>query len=419
MVITVFGLGFVGLTTALGFAEYGHTVYGVEVDEARLATIRSGKLPFLEKGLDEALRGHLNDRFHPVSLADLDRVIPESDCVYYCVGTPYGQNGQADLTYLLTAVDQTLERIKDERFRVLVVKSTIPPSTTERKILPHVENKGFRVGQQIGIANNPEFLREGHCWDDFMNADRIVLGVSDTHSEERLRELYASVKVPIFCVSLNTGEFIKYLSNTLLATLISYSNEMSVIADTIGHIDTAEAFRILHMDKRWGGCNMASYAYPGCGYGGYCLPKDTNALYAVARMAGFDAQILKNVISVNDRMPQFIAGRIDRALEGRKEVKIAILGLSFKPESDDVRDAPSAKIIRELIGLGYFRIYGYDPVANDEFRSHYQELPVTYVSAYDRILEEADAFVIATAWPKFKTLLQRTNKPVIDCRYFL
>ncbi len=419
MVITVFGLGFVGLTSALGFAEYGHTVYGVEVNEERLNTIRSGKLPFLEKGLDEALGRHLNKRFYPVSLAELDRVIPESDCVYYCVGTPYGKNGQADLTYLLTAVDQTLECMKDRRFRVLVVKSTIPPSTTESKIVPYVESKGWHVGTEIGIANNPEFLREGHCWDDFMNADRIVLGVSDTRSESVLRDLYRSVTVPVFCVNLNTGEFIKYLSNTLLATLISYSNEMSVVADNIGHINVAQAFRILHMDKRWGGCNMASYAYPGCGYGGYCLPKDTNALYAVAKTAGFDAQILKNVIAVNDGMPHFIARRIDKAVGGNKNIKLAILGLSFKPESDDVRDAPSVKIIRQLSLLGYTHLCGYDPVANAEFRKYYPDLQIAYYDGYDEIVREADAFVIATAWEEFKDIHTRTDKQVIDCRYFL
>ncbi len=419
MVITVFGLGFVGLTTALGFAEYGHTVYGVEMNEERLATIRAGRLPFLEKGLDEALARHLNKRFYPVSSAELERVIPGSDCVYCCVGTPYGKNGQADLTYLLTAVDQTLACMTERRFRVLVVKSTIPPSTTESKIVPYVEAKGWQVGTEIGIANNPEFLREGHCWDDFMHADRIVLGVSDARSEKVLRELYASVKVPVFCVSLNTGEFIKYLSNTLLATLISYSNEMSVIADSIGHIDVAQAFRILHMDKRWGGCNMASYAYPGCGYGGYCLPKDTNALYAVAKTAGFDAQILKNVIAVNDDMPRFIARRIDKALGGDKNTKLAILGLSFKPDSDDVRDAPSAKIIRQLSSAGYTRLCGYDPVANAEFRKHYPDLQMTYYADYDEIVREADAFVIATAWEEFKDIHTRTEKQVIDCRYFL
>lgn len=419
MVITVFGLGFVGLTTALGFAEYGHTVYGVEVNGSRLDTIRSGQLPFLEKGLDEALCRHLNGRFHPVAPSEAERVINDSDCVYYCVGTPYGQEGQADLTYLLKAVDQTLECITDRRFRVLVVKSTVPPSTTERKVVPYVQSKGYRVGVEIGVANNPEFLREGHCWDDFMNADRIVLGVSDERSEQMLRAVYASVKVPVFCVSLNTGEFIKYLSNTLLATLISYSNEMSVIADTIGHIDIAGAFRILHMDKRWGGCDMASYVYPGCGYGGYCLPKDTNALYAVAKKAGVEAQILKNVISVNDRMPAFIASRIDRAAGGRKDVKLGVLGLSFKPGSDDVRDAPGARIIRELLRQGYIRLYGYDPVAIEEFRRHYPDLEITYCAEYDQIVSEADVFVIATAWPLFKDIHTRTEKLVVDCRYFL
>lgn len=419
MVITVFGLGFVGLTTALGFCEYGHEVYGVEVNEDRLKTIRSGKLPFLEPGLDKALVRHLGNSFTPISADRLAEAIRKSDCVYYCVGTPYGKNGQADLTYLYHAIDQTLSLIDDNQYRVLITKSTIPPSTTESKIIPFVESKGFNVGKHVGVANNPEFLREGHCWDDFMNADRIVLGVSDELSEKILRELYASVKEPVFCVSLNTGEFIKYLSNTLLATLISYSNEMSVAADVLGHIDVAQAFRILHMDKRWGGCNMASYVYPGCGYGGYCLPKDTNAFYAVTKSAGFDAQILKNVIQINDSMPTYIAERIDKALGSRYESTIGILGLSFKPGSDDVRDAPSAKIIRELNMMGYSNIMGYDPVANMEFKTHYGDLHLSYIEEYSEILSKADAFVIATAWPEFRDIHQKTDKVVIDCRYML
>ena len=418
MVITVFGLGFVGLTTSLGFAEYGHTVYGVEVNEERLNVIKDGKLPFLEEGLDEALTRHLNHRFHPISTDGLAKAIAESDCVYFCVGTPYGKDGQADLTYLFGAIDQTLALRNSSRFQVLVVKSTIPPSTTERKIVPHIEAGGLTVGKDLGVANNPEFLREGHCWDDFMNADRIVLGVSDKKSEETLRGIYATVKAPVFCVSLNTGEFIKYLSNTLLATLISYSNEMSVVADTIGGIDTAEAFRILHMDKRWGGAAMASYVYPGCGYGGYCLPKDTNALYAVTKTSGFDAQILKNVISTNDNIPEFIARRIIHSINGDKSTKIGILGLSFKPGSDDVRDTPSAKIIAALIRDGYTNIIGYDPVANDEFRRRY-DFPMTYCDSYKDIVAQADAFAITTAWPEFRNIRDITTKTVVDCRYML
>ena len=193
---------------------------------------------------------------------------------------------------------------------------------------------------------------------------------------------------------------------------------MSVIADTIGGIDVAEAFRILHMDKRWGGAAMASYCYPGCGYGGYCLPKDTNALYAVARTAGFDAQILRNVIATNDHIPEFIADKIVRAVGDRPDQCVGILGLSFKPGSDDVRDTPSAKIIRALLGRGYTNIVGYDPVAIDEFRRCY-DLPISYASSYDELLCRADSLVIATAWPEFRDVRSRTQKPVVDCRYML
>ncbi len=418
MVITVFGLGFVGLTTSLGFAEYGHQVYGVEINEERLRTIKSGKLPFLEPGLDEALTRHLDKRFFAIGSDGLEEAVRQSDCVYYCVGTPYGKDGQADLTYLFGAIEQTLTARRQDRYQVLVVKSTIPPSTTSQKIIPFIEEKGLKVGTDLGVANNPEFLREGHCWDDFMNADRIVLGVSDDRSASMLRQVYATVKEPVFCVSLNTGEFIKYLSNTLLATLISYSNEMSIVADTIGGIDTAEAFRILHMDKRWGGATMASYVYPGCGYGGYCLPKDTNALYAVTRTAGFDAQILHHVIDTNDHMPVFIAQKIIRTIGDDKEQRIGILGLSFKPGSDDVRDTPSAKIIKALIDAGYTNICGYDPVAIEEFRKYYP-LSIDYVTSYAEILEQAQSLVITTAWPEFADVRERSDKPVVDCRYML
>lgn len=419
MVITVFGLGFVGLTTSLGFAEYGHKVYGVEVSPERLATIRDGRLPFLEEGLDKALTRHLDKNFFPIDSDGVAKAVSESDCVYYCVGTPYGKDGQADLKYLFGAIDETLAAREKNKYQVLVVKSTIPPSTTSAKIIPYLEKKGIKVGEDLGVANNPEFLREGHCWNDFMNADRIVLGVSDSRSADILKQVYATVKEPVFCVSLNTGEFIKYLSNTLLATLISYSNEMSMIADTIGGIDIAKAFHILHMDKRWSGqpAAMSTYVYPGCGYGGYCLPKDTNALYAVSKSAGFDAQILHNVIATNDRMPQFIADRIERHIGPDKTQTIGILGLSFKPGSDDVRDTPAAKIIRELNSRGYDNIIGYDPVAETEFRRVYGDLRMSFAETLDEAVSKAGSLVITTAWPEFGGIQSRTDKTVVDCRY--
>ena len=415
--VTVVGLGFVGLTTALGFAEYGHKVYGIEVNPERMATIQGGKLPFLEPGMDEALTRHLGKNFIPTT--DWERAIGDSEFVYYCVGTPYGQDGQADLTYLYGAINQTLGAIHDEHFRVLVTKSTIPPSTSQDRIIPFLQERGIQVPKQIGVANNPEFLREGHCWDDFLNADRIVLGVSDSRSEEMLRNLYAPSGVPAYAVSLNTGEFIKYLSNTSLACLISYANEMSIAADTIGNIDIAQAFRILHMDKRWQSGSIRSYFYPGCGYGGYCLHKFTNAFYAVTMRDGFDGHILKHVIETNDHMPQKTAQRIQKAAGENKNTCIGILGLSFNAGSDDVRDTPSAKIIRELNRAGYENIVAYDPVAIKEFQKYYNDLKLRFVENCEDALAQADLLAITTAWPEFADLRERTNKAVVDCRYML
>ena len=414
--VTVVGLGFVGLTTALGFAEYGHKVYGIEANEERMATIQSGKLPFLEPGLDEALKRHLGKNFIPTT--DWTAAVADSECVYYCVGTPYGEDGQADLTYLYGALEQTLNTIHDDQFRVLVTKSTIPPSTTEKRVIPFLEEHGVKVPEQLGVANNPEFLREGHCWEDFTYADRIVLGVGDKRSEAMLRKLYAKEKAPVCCVSLNTGEFIKYLSNTSLACLISYANEMSMAADAIGGIDVAGAFRILHMDKRWQTGSIRTYFYPGCGYGGYCLPKDTNAFYARTKDSGFDGGMLKHIIGLNNGMPEVTAQRIIRVAGEDKGVCIGILGLSFNPGSDDVRDTPSAKIIRVLNEKGYENIVAYDPVAMEEFQGHYS-LRCHYANAYEQLLEQADTVAITTAWPMFADVKEKTNKPVVDCRYML
>lgn len=413
MIITVFGLGFVGLTTALGFAQKGHKVYGYEINQKRVDTLNNKVLPFHEPELDDALIRHLNKNFFISN--DLKSALLESDCVYYCVGTPYGENGQANLSYLFSAIDSTLNEIHDNKYRVLVTKSTIPPTTTKNKIIPYIENKGFKVGKDIGIANNPEFLREGHCWNDFINSDRIVLGVSDNKSKEMIMKLYEKFDCPLFTVSLNTAEFIKYLSNTFLATLISFSNEMSIIADTLGEINVSEAFKIFHLDKRWNGSDITSYMYPGCGYGGYCLPKDTNAIYALTKSKGFNAKILENVIWTNDNISKFIVNKITRTIE--KKDKIGILGLSFKPGSDDVRDTAAARIIKELIQRGYTNIMVYDPIAMDDFKEIY-DLDVEYVSKED-LIEKAEELVITTAWDEFKDIKQLTDKQIVDCRYML
>lgn len=417
MVVTVIGLGFVGLTSALGFAHLGHKVYGIEINNKRLKTIQNGKLPFMEPGLEDALDKHLNKNFFPVS--DIAQAVKDSDVIYFCVGTPYGDNGEADLKYLFSAAEQVLANCHDGKYRVLVTKSTVPPGTTAKRFMPFVQSLGFVPGVDIGIACNPEFLREGYCWDDFINSDRIVIGVSDERAQKILEKLYDGMECPVFCVTPNTAEYIKYLSNTLLATLISYANEMSLVADAFGDIEIAKAFEILHLDKRWGGCGMASYAYPGCGYGGYCLPKDTNALAAAAKKHGFETRILNNVIAVNDRMPYEIAKRIVNTLPD-ETAAIGLLGLSFKPGSDDVRDAPPAKIIRELNLMGYKNIIAYDPTVNvADFRQVHPDLIYRQTATIEAIIQNSDVIALTTAWPEFLDIHFRTEKPVIDCRFAL
>ncbi|MDR0777960.1 MAG: UDP-glucose/GDP-mannose dehydrogenase family protein [Methanomassiliicoccaceae archaeon] len=419
--VTVFGLGFVGLTTALGFADMGYKVYGVDIDAGRKDTLRKGELPFSEPHMRDVLREQLGKNFTVTD--DPASAVRESEYIFYCVGTPYSEDGSADLRYLFSAIDSTVDALVNEygdpidgNIRLMITKSTIPPSTTSDKIVPYVASKG-KISKNIGIANNPEFLREGHCWDDFMNADRIIVGCDDDRTKDMMDVLYRPMNVPKFFVSHNTGEFIKYLSNTILATLISYSNEMATIADTIGGIDIPKAFNILHMDKRWNGCAMTSYVYPGCGYGGYCLPKDTNAMLAQSKNRGFEPQILKEVIATNENRPRMMANMISNGLD--KNNRIGILGLSFKPGSDDVRDTPALKIIKELQKKGYEKISAYDPVANKEFSLRYPEIKITIRDNMKELYDESDVMVIVTAWNEFRMIREYGNKRVIDCRYML
>ena len=408
--IAVVGLGFVGLTTALGFAHYGMKVYGIEADEKRRKSINSGNIPFVEPGLEEELKLQLNRNF--VLTYNLEDALHECDIVFFCVGTPCKEDGQADLTVLKDAmIDVINKRNRDKKY-LFVIKSTIPPSTTQKNILPFVKEQ--MKTEEVLIANNPEFLREGHCWDDFINADRIVIGTQNDEAKERLDKIYEPFNIPIYFVDYTTAEFVKYLSNSMLATMISYANEMAVFADSIGGIDIKDAFHILHMDKRWKNCDMKSYVYPGCGYGGYCLPKDTNALYTIAKKNGINMGILGEVIKTNNNMPDRVAESIIKNLE--PDSRIGILGLSFKPESDDVRDSVAAKVISELMEDGYTKLFAYDPIAIDNFKEKY-DLNITYMNSLEEMDKKVDAYVIVTAWEEFRKLKNQTKKMVLDYRY--
>ena len=412
--ITVLGLGFVGLTTALGFSKKGFRVYGIDVNKDRVNSIKNYEVPFYEPFLDDALKEELGKNF----LIDtpLEEAVNDSKVIIICVGTPGNADGSADLTYLLDAVKNVFESSKGD-FKVIVTKSTVPPSTVSKKVKPYVDELNKQYNKEIGLASNPEFLREGYAWDDFMNPDRVVIGVEDERSKKILNEIYLPFKAPVHYVTYNSAEFIKYLSNTLLSTLISYSNEMAMIAEHIGDIDVPSAFKILHQDKRWFGqpASMASYVYPGCGYGGYCLPKDTAALASIARENGFSPKILEGNLEINEVIKEHVSQKVAAVVP--KESTIGILGLSFKSGSDDVRLSPSKFIIENLLAKGYKKIVAFDPMANKIFAEQFK-LPITYADSLESLVSEADELVLVTSWPEFKKNKELiTSKRLFDFRY--
>ena len=425
MNITVIGLGFVGLTTGLGLAEAGHKVIGVEQDEDKLKALNQGKVPFFEPILPDKLVHH-KASFSLVSSITEAQSLHKSEVIMVCVGTPSGKNGEVDLRYVINAIEGVKHAINQDKENttpcVICIKSTVPPSSARDTLMPLLSDY-----EHLHLANNPEFLREGYAWQDFIEPDRIVIG-GDNKALDLLEVLYTPFSAPIHKVSLTEAEFIKYLSNTLLATLISFANEQATIAHAIGDIDIKKAFSILHEDQRWSNdsgsnqpVNMASYVYPGCGFGGYCLPKDLQALIAQAEQYYVSPGLLKQVDYINKNIVHYHADRIINNTDPTD--KIAVLGLAFKPNSDDVRDTPAYKIISALLKNNRKYLQCYDPQAIASFSQHYG-VPVTYKQSFEECVEDADAIVISTAWEKFKELenmlhfetIKKQNK-LFDLRY--
>ncbi len=418
MIVTVIGLGFVGLTTAVGFSAKGHKVFGYDIDDAKAELIRSGSIPFYEPGLEEALHHGLSHNLEIVGESQLNRALVTSDVIFYCVGTPCADDGTANLSYLCQAIENTAEKFEGS-LKTVVVKSTVPPQTTKRVIRPLLEQMGLRIGVDVGLAVNPEFLREGHAWEDFISPDRVVVGCDDELSKATLNALYQPFAVPVFFVSYSAAEFIKYMSNTLLATMISFANEMSMVADKFEDIDVKQSFHLLSMDKRWSGtpASMTSYVFPGCGFGGYCLPKDTLAFIRKAEETGHHPGLLNSVLKVNDEVKEFVVSKI--AAKVPLEETIGILGLAFKPGSNDTRGTPAADIIRLLMQRGYQHIVAYDPMAMSEFRDNYP-FRVAYVNSLEEMSKSAKYLVVLTAWSEFKEKQHLFDEgSVLDFRYFL
>jgi UDPglucose 6-dehydrogenase len=405
MKISIIGTGYIGSVTGACFAEMGHHVIFVGRNKRKLDMISAGKSPIFEPGLDQLL---VKNRKMIETTTDLPDAVRSTDLTFICVGTPPHEDGSSDLSQVQD-VSKTIGRSlgqADSRHHTIVTKSTVLPGTIEEMIVPILEREsGKKGGLDFGIASNPEFLKEGTAVDDFFNTDRVVIGVQDQATRMILESLYAPLNVPLFTTSIRTAEMIKFASNAFLATKISFANEIGNLCKVSG-IDSYEVFLGVGLDTRIN----PKFFRSGLGFGGSCFPKDVNALIALARSKGIDPIILNAVIDTNKEQPRRMIELLEKHLNPRDH-RIGVLGLAFKPDTDDIRESRAIAVIQLLLEAGA-KVKAYDP----EAMGHFKELfpGISYAATATEVLA-SDAVLIVTEWKEFDSLDYR-GKLVIDGR---
>ncbi|MBV5308972.1 UDP-glucose/GDP-mannose dehydrogenase family protein [Chromatium okenii] len=400
MDVTVFGSGYVGLVTGVCLAEVGNNVLCIDIDPKKIDLLNSGGVPIHEPGLEELIKSNREaGRMH--FSTDAEAGVKHGLFQFIAVGTPPDEDGSADLQYVL-AVARTIGQHMDS-YRILVDKSTVPVGTADKVAAAVRETQAARgVSVEFDVVSNPEFLKEGAAIDDFMRPDRIIVGTDNPRTAELLRALYAPFnrnRDRLMTMDVRSAEFTKYAANAMLATKISFMNELSNIAEAVGA--DIERVRIgIGSDPRIG----YQFIYPGCGYGGSCFPKDVRALEQTARGLGYEPQLLHAVEAVNFRQKALLFNKIshyfNRELAGRV---IAIWGLAFKPNTDDMREA-SSRVLMELLWAAGAKVQAFDPVAMDETQRIYGDRPdLQLVDDAMSALDGADALVIVTEWSQFRS----------------
>jgi UDPglucose 6-dehydrogenase len=394
MHIAVIGTGYVGLVTGACFAEFGVEVTCVDVNGEKVAKLKRGIIPIYEPGLDKIVEKNMvAGRLHFTT--DIKAAVESALVVFLAVGTPPQEDGSPDMSYYRQAAKDVAEAMNG--YKVLVTKSTVPVGTG--KWLQEFVTDNLKIDTEFGVASNPEFLREGAAIEDFMRPDRVVIGSNDERAIDVMKDLYRPlylIETPIVITSLEAAELIKYAANAFLATKITFINEIANLCDAIG-CDVHEVARGMGMDNRIG----RKFLHPGPGYGGSCFPKDTRALTTVADHFGVETRIVDAVIEANERQRQAMIPKIEELLGSIDGKNIGILGLSFKPETDDMRESPAIDIVKKLASRGG-RIKAFDPVAMDEARHCLPDIEYA-VDEYDAI-SGADILVIITEWNQFRAL---------------
>jgi UDPglucose 6-dehydrogenase len=395
MRVVMIGSGYVGLVSGTCFADFGHVVTCVDKDEAKVEALRRGVIPIYEPGLDVLVANNVRDQRLSFS-TDLKTAVAGADVVFIAVGTPSRRgDNHADLAYVFQAARDIAGALKG--FTVVCTKSTVPVGTGDEieRII-----REARPDADVSVASNPEFLREGAAIEDFKRPDRIVIGVTDSRAREVMTELYAPLfinQAPLMFTERRAAELIKYAANAFLATKITFINEIADLCEEVG-VNVQDVARGIGLDNRIG----TKFLHAGPGYGGSCFPKDTNALAKTAQDFGVPLRLVESVIAVNDQRKRGVARKVTTACGGSVRGKtIAVLGLTFKPNTDDMRDAPSIAVIRYLQDNGA-RIKAYDPKGMDQAKTELSD--VDYApNAYDCI-EGADALCILTEWEQFRAL---------------
>jgi UDPglucose 6-dehydrogenase/GDP-mannose 6-dehydrogenase len=410
--VSIIGAGYVGLVTGVCLAEKGHQVVCVESDAAKVERIRRGEPTLHEAGLPELLRRHAGRSLR--ATASLPEAIDASDLTLIAVGTPF--DGRAiDLSHVGRAADEIGRALaRKPGYHVVVVKSTVVPGTTTGLVRERLEAaSGRRAGADFGLGANPEFLTEGQAIEDFLHPDRIVLGGIDERTLRALDELYAGFAgAPVIRTNPSTAEMIKYASNALLATLISFANEFADLCSALGDVDARDVMHGVHesaylttagRDGARKRAPIAGFLEAGCGFGGSCLPKDVSALAAYGGERGVDMRVLRATLDVNRERPARVIAHLRRHFPSLRGKTVAVLGLAFKPDTDDVRESPAFPIVRRLLEEGA-RVSAHDPVANDNARRALGDLPVRYTDTLGEALAGCDAVVVVTRWKQFEAL---------------
>jgi UDPglucose 6-dehydrogenase len=394
MHIAVIGTGYVGLVTGACFAEFGVDVTCVDVDTSKIEKLNNGVIPIYEPGLDQIVEKNVKaGRLHFTT--DINSAVSGAQVVFLAVGTPPKADGSPDMSFYQQAAKDVADAMNG--YKVLVTKSTVPIGTG--KWLREFVSANLKTETDFGVASNPEFLREGAAIDDFMRPDRVVIGSNESEAIEVMKELYRPlylIETPIVITSLEAAELIKYAANAFLATKITFINEIANLCDAIG-CDVHDVARGMGMDNRIG----RKFLHPGPGYGGSCFPKDTRALTTVADQFGVETRIVDAVIEANERQRDAMIPKIESLVGDLRGKKVGVLGLSFKPETDDMRESPAIEIVHAMIERGA-TVRAFDPVAMDEAR-HFLNGIEYATDEYDAI-DGADALVIITEWNQFRAL---------------